>query len=210
MDHFLLNWGKLLTDTQHHYSTFLIAQRVTTAKGTNEQTQQPIVTGSSVLALEYKDVAAYTLASYGTIARLKDLERLYRILVLIAASGDVSTFQYIKRVSQELMHEQIDAEDGEGLWAREIHEWWSQVLHNGPSALIWPWIPTRLLAYTDLLGTTYSASTLGSECLCSELGSELLVGCLLASISTLYLWLSSRITQLVCFKLKHPPFVHRQ
>ncbi|KAJ7600391.1 hypothetical protein C8J56DRAFT_8032 [Mycena floridula] len=52
------------------------------------------------------------------------------------------------------MHEEFDVGDGDGLGTREIHECWSQVLHNGPSALIWPWMPTRLLAYMDLLGTT--------------------------------------------------------
>ncbi|KAJ7572473.1 proteasome endopeptidase complex beta subunit [Mycena floridula] len=182
MDHFPLNWGKPLTDTQDHYSTFPIAQRTAAAKGPSEHTQQPIVTGSSVLALKYKDgimMAADTLASYGSLARFKDVERLYRVEgsnTVIAASGDMSDFQYIKRVLQELMHEEFDAEDGEGLGAREIHEWLSQVMYARRSKMdpLWNSLlvggvdlatdgkPKRFLAYVDLLGTTYSASTLAT------------------------------------------------
>lgn len=78
------------------------------AQGGNKQrTQMPYVTGTSVLAIKYKEgvmVACDTLGAYGSTKRYKSIERIKRVNdhVVIAASGEISDFQYILRLLDEL------------------------------------------------------------------------------------------------------------
>lgn len=63
-------------------------------------TQQPIVTGTSVLGLCYKDgvmLATDTLASYGSMARFMDVRRLHTLgeNTVMGASGDMSDMQFL-------------------------------------------------------------------------------------------------------------------
>ena len=56
-------------------------------------TRQPIVTGSSVLAVKYDKgvmIAADTLASYGSLARYKDVRRIIKVgdRTIMGASGN--------------------------------------------------------------------------------------------------------------------------
>ena len=67
-----------------------------------KHTQQPIVTGTSILAFKYKDgiiMAADALASYGSLARFMDVRRITFVEganSIIGCSGDMSDFQYIQ------------------------------------------------------------------------------------------------------------------
>ena len=68
--------------------------------GPLQRTKQPIVTGTSVLAVKYKDgvmMACDTLGSYGTLAKYKDLRRMAEVneKCLIGAGGEYSDFQYV-------------------------------------------------------------------------------------------------------------------
>ena len=70
--------------------------------------RQPIVTGTSILGIRYKDgimMAADTLASYGSLARFMDVRRLKDIgsNTLIGASGDMSDFQFVQHELQKVM-----------------------------------------------------------------------------------------------------------
>ena len=61
---------------------------------------QPIVTGSTVIGIKYSDgvmMASDTLASYGSLARYKDMRRLKTVGkdTLIGASGEMSDFQSV-------------------------------------------------------------------------------------------------------------------
>jgi 20S proteasome subunit beta 7 len=86
----------------------------------NPVIRQPIVTGTSVLAIKYKDgimMAADNLASYGSLARFKDIERLYAVgnNTVIGAGGDMSDFQYLKNQLEELVIDELTAQDGHSL-----------------------------------------------------------------------------------------------
>lgn len=77
------------------------------AAGPRQHTQYPYVTGTSVLAIKYKDgvmVACDTLGAYGSTKRYKSIERIKRINdhVVLAASGEISDFQYILKLLDEL------------------------------------------------------------------------------------------------------------
>ena len=54
-------------------------------------------------------MAADNLASYGSLARFRDVERLYTAAntTVVGASGDISDFQYIKHLLESAMYGDI-------------------------------------------------------------------------------------------------------
>ncbi|KAJ8519175.1 hypothetical protein ONZ45_g3814 [Pleurotus djamor] len=180
MDHFPTNWGKPRNDAIDAYGTYPIAQRprhdVDAFAGGVQRTQQPIVTGTSVLAIKYKDgimMAADNLASYGSLARFKDIQRLHAVgdHTCIGAGGDMSDFQYIQKLLDELVTEEFAAQDGHRLGPVEIHEYLSHVMYARRSKINPLWNSLVIggfkdgksfLSYVDLLGTTYTASTIAT------------------------------------------------
>jgi len=118
-------------------------------------------------------MAADNLASYGSLARFKDVQRLHSVgdNTVIGAGGDMSDFQYIQTLLNELTIEEYTAQDGHSLGPAEIHEYLSQVMYARRSKInpLWNSLLVggvkdgkKFLAYVDLLGTTYSASTLAT------------------------------------------------
>jgi hypothetical protein len=71
------------------------------------------------------------LASYGSLARFKDVQRLHSVgdNTVIGAGGDMSDFQYIQTLLNELTIEEYTAQDGHSLGPAEIHEYLSQVMY---------------------------------------------------------------------------------
>lgn len=72
-----------------------------------QHTQYPYVTGTSVLGIKYKDgvlVACDTLGAYGSTKRYKSVERIKKVndRCIIAASGELSDFQYLLKLLDEL------------------------------------------------------------------------------------------------------------
>ncbi|KAF8130809.1 proteasome endopeptidase complex beta subunit [Boletus edulis] len=181
MDHFPANWGRPRNDAIDLYATHLLHPRPNNrAKDafadSVQRTQQPIVTGTSVLAIKFKDgimMAADNLASYGSLARFKDVQRLQAFgdYTVIGASGDMSDFQFIQRLLDDIAVAEIAAQDGHDLGPVEIHEYMSQVMYGRRSKLDPLWNSLiiggfkdgkRFLSYVDLLGTTYTASTIAT------------------------------------------------
>jgi 20S proteasome subunit beta 7 len=83
----------------------------------------------------------------------------------------MSDFQFIQSLLEELIIEEITAADGHTLGPAEIHEYLSQVLYARRTKMnpLWNSILVggfkdgkKFLSYVDLLGTTYSASTLAT------------------------------------------------
>lgn len=71
-------------------------------------------------------------ASYGSLARFKDIQRLHPVgeHTVIGAGGDMSDFQYIQTVLDELMIDEFAAQDGHALGPAEIHEYLSQIMYD--------------------------------------------------------------------------------
>ncbi|CAA7263801.1 unnamed protein product [Cyclocybe aegerita] len=181
MDHFPTNWGRPRNDAFDAYGTYPIHQRPQNGPKDAfvdgvQRTQQPIVTGTSVLAIKFKDgimMAADTLASYGSLARFKDVQRLFPVgdNTVIGAGGDMSDFQYIQTLLDGLTIDEFTAQDGHTLGPAEIHEYLAQVMYARRSKMnpLWNALLVggvkdgkKFLAFVDLLGTTYSASTLAT------------------------------------------------
>jgi len=181
MDHFPTNWGRPKYDSFDTSATYPLHNRgnaqSSASNGAMQHTQQPIVTGTSVLAIKYKDgimMAADNLASYGSLARFRGIQRLHPVgdYTVVGASGDMSDFQYLQHILDGLViSEETNTQDGHTLGPAEIHEYLSRVMYQRRSKMdpLWNSLLVggvkdgkRFLAYVDLLGVTYSASTLAT------------------------------------------------
>ena len=143
-----------------------------------QRTQQPIVTGTSVLGLTYQDgvmLATDTLASYGSLARFMDNQRLtpFGSHVVVGASGDMSDWQNIQHTLTKLMEKEDIQGDGHSLSPEQVYAYLSHTMYERRSKLDPYWNALVLggydaranapfLGYVDLLGTTYQSSTIAT------------------------------------------------
>uniref|UniRef100_A0A6S8AP70 Proteasome subunit beta n=1 Tax=Aureoumbra lagunensis TaxID=44058 RepID=A0A6S8AP70_9STRA len=133
-------------------------------------TQRPIVTGTSVLGLKYKDgimMAADTLASYGSLAMFKEVTRIAPAgtNTLVGGSGEMSDFHHILRLLEELGRENLNADDGFEHPPAEIYRYLRTVMYNRRSKLnpLWNQLVVgghkdgeSFLGVVDLRGTAYT------------------------------------------------------
>jgi len=99
------------------------------------RTQYPYVTGTSVLAIKYKDgvmLACDTLGSYGSTKRYKSVQRLQQVgkNTVIGGSGEWSDFTYIMKLLDELTTSDYCLDDGQILSPQEICSYLTRVLYN--------------------------------------------------------------------------------
>lgn len=183
MDHFPgTSWGRPRDESNDPYATFPLhgSKHLPThsfADGV-QRTQQPIVTGTSVLAIKYKDgvmLAADMLASYGSLARFKNIRRLVPVgeHTVIGAGGDLSDFQYIQKLLEARMVEEVLADDGHILTTPQIFEYLARIMYNRRTKgnPLWNSIVVGgvdkttkegFLSYVDLIGTTYSSPSIAT------------------------------------------------
>ncbi|KAM0793220.1 hypothetical protein ACM66B_000687 [Microbotryomycetes sp. NB124-2] len=187
MDHFPgTSWGKPRYDTasgfgSQQYNTFPIHQGRPDAASHKfdeavQRTQQPIVTGTSVLGIKFKNgvmLAADNLASYGSLARFKDIERLQQVgsATIVGASGDMADFQKVRKMLDALITSESILEDDQALTSSQIYEYLSNVMYHRRSKMDPLWNAFLVggvengqpfLAFVDLLGTTYSAPSMAT------------------------------------------------
>ncbi|KAK6197454.1 B-type subunit of proteasome [Scheffersomyces amazonensis] len=184
MNHDPFHWGR---PNQETYGTY----NYNIAQASNQQhesqlddfpkmhTQQPIITGTSVVSLKFKDgiiIAADNLGSYGSLLRFNNLERLIKVgdETVVGISGDISDLQQLERILAQLeIEEEIyDSDGGHKLRAPHVHEYLSKILYNRRSKMdpLWNAVivggfnedGTPFLKYVDLLGVTYGSSTLAT------------------------------------------------
>ncbi|KAH8826830.1 proteasome endopeptidase complex beta subunit [Flagelloscypha sp. PMI_526] len=159
MDHFPTNWGRPRAEGFDAYATYPIHQRPNNGPKQDsfaagvQHTQQPIVTGTSVLAIQISSVFIHPPGTN----------------VIIGAGGDMSDFQYIQDLIDELTIDEFTSGDGHKLYAPQIHEYLSRVLYARRSKMnpLWNSLLVAGLdqhgrTYVDLLGTTYTASTIAT------------------------------------------------
>jgi len=100
-----------------------------------KHTLQPIVTGATVIGMKYNTgviLAADTLASYGSQARYKNVCRLKKVgkYTLLGASGELSDFQYLGDLLDELDDEDFLHEDGCSMGPHEYSSYIGRVMYN--------------------------------------------------------------------------------
>lgn len=132
-------------------------------------TQQPIVTGTSVLGLKYDGgvlMVADMLGSYGSMARFKCVERLKQFgdCTVVGAGGDLSDFQHIEELLDELISEDALYDDGSRLNPWNIHSYLCRVMYNRRSKMdpLWNSLVVggfrdgkSFLGTVDLIGTQF-------------------------------------------------------
>ncbi|KAK7536663.1 nucleophile aminohydrolase [Phyllosticta citricarpa] len=186
MNHLPQAWGRPRDDIYGAYDHSFLQQA-----GPTQHTQRPIVTGTSVVAVKFKDgivMAADNLASYGALARFTDVKRLRQFgpHTVLGFGGDVSDMQYLDRLLTSLsIREEYSASSGSAdddstnsadatatLNAKNLHTYVSKVLYKRRSDFNPLWNVVLIggfdhggapfLASADLLGTTFSAPALAT------------------------------------------------
>ncbi|GMM37187.1 proteasome core particle subunit beta 7 [Saccharomycopsis crataegensis] len=175
MEHDPFKWGRPDNATYGDYD-----YRISNAKNTefpSMHTQQPIVTGTSVIAIKYKNgivMAADNLGSYGSLARFSNIERLIPVGkdTVVGISGDISDLQYIERALDELEVENDYDGASHPFKANHIHEYLNKLLYQRRSKLnpLWNAVVVAginsdnepFLAHNDLLGVQFSSPTLAT------------------------------------------------
>ncbi|KAI0396668.1 proteasome endopeptidase complex, beta subunit [Xylariaceae sp. FL0594] len=179
MDHRPHAWGRPRDDVYGAYDASYLQ-----TSGPNQHTQSPIVTGTSVIAMKFKDgvvMAADNLASYGSLARFTDVKRIRKFAdsSIVGFGGDVSDMQYLDRHLTELAIDEAytgttsdPASAQPTLNARNLHKYLSKLLYHRRSKFDPLWNSllvaglddegTPFLAAADLLGTTFSSPSLAT------------------------------------------------
>jgi 20S proteasome subunit beta 7 len=136
-----------------------------------KQTLSPIVTGTTVIGIKYNEgvmLAADTLASYGSLARYKDVRRIAKIgnNTLLGASGEISDYQSILE-SLETMHQSdVNQDDGYTRTPSEFFNYLRSLMYNrrNKGNPLWNQLLVAgfskaenkpFLGYVDLIGTAY-------------------------------------------------------
>jgi len=169
MDHYPDRWGRPRREDEDGHKTV----------EPKTHTKQPIVTGTSVVGIKFDKgvmLAADNLASYGSLARFENVERLFPIEpeTVVGIGGDVSDMQYLERQFDELMLNQDYAADGHVLQAKHVFEYLSNLMYSRRSKMDPLWNSMVVggmhagedekpfLAFVDLRGTTYHSPTIAT------------------------------------------------
>lgn len=143
---------------------------VPAAAGGTQRTTQPIVTGTTVLAIKYADgvmMSADTLGSYGNLSRFTDMRRM-RVFgdnTIVGASGEYSDFQHIAEMLEEKIKDDKCWEDGCSMGPSEIHSYMTRVLYARRNKFnpLWNTLVIAgkkkgktFLGTVDLIGTAYT------------------------------------------------------
>jgi len=141
-----------------------------------KKTLTPIVTGTSILAIKYKDgvmMSGDTLGSYGSLARFRDLSRIRAVgeTTILGGSGDYSDYQNIMDLLADLIDKDNAFDDGSNLQPKEIYHYLSRVLYNRRCNFDPFWNELVLCGFSkgesflgqvDLVGTTFEDHTLAT------------------------------------------------
>jgi len=139
-------------------------------------TLSPMVTGTSVLGLRYKDgiiIAADTLGSYGSMARYKSVSRIMRVndSTVMTCGGDYADFQYIKSVIEQQVIDEECLADGFSYTPKSLFSWLTRVMYNRRTKMNPLWNTAVIgglqndkpfLGYIDKLGVAYEAPSLAT------------------------------------------------
>ena len=138
----------------------------------SQRTQQPIVTGGSVIALKYAGgilVGADNHAMYGSMTRFDGVCRMSKVGVagdtLLAAGGDYSDYQEMLKTIEAKAIQEYAADDGATMTPKALHHWLTRILYNRRSKVDPLWNSIVVAGYrngepylgtSDLYGTMFT------------------------------------------------------
>ena len=99
--------------------------------------RQPRSAATPLLLLYGPLLTCNFTASYGSLARFKDIQRLHKVgnSTVIGASGDMSDFQAIQTLLDEVVIDEFTHGDGHDLGPAEVHEYLSRVMYSRRSKI---------------------------------------------------------------------------
>lgn len=142
-----------------------------------QHTQRPMVTGTSIVSIKYDGgvmIGADTLGSYGYTARFKDVQRIFKAndSTLVAASGDISDYQYIKDLVGDLIIESDCLNDGHDYKPKSVYTYLGRVMYNRRTQMNPLWNTLIIGGYTkkdgpflghvDKVGVAYENDTIST------------------------------------------------
>ncbi|KAL9654459.1 hypothetical protein ABK040_010480 [Willaertia magna] len=147
------------------------------ADDTKKHTQDPIVTGTSILGIRYKGgvmLCSDTLGSYGSLARFRSLNRIKQVgsYSLVAASGEYSDFQYIiDLLERQVVDKDYCADDNTEVPPNALYQYLVRIMYNRRNQFnpLWNSLVVAgykngkpFLGYTDLLGSNFIDETMAT------------------------------------------------
>jgi len=141
-----------------------------------KRTQQPTVTGTSVIGCKYNGgviIASDTLGSYGSMARFRGISRIckYNDSCVVAGAGDIADFQHIQSMLEGMSHEELIRDDGYQKSPQEIYSYLTRLMYQRRSKMnpLWNTLMVAgfkngkpFLGQVDKLGIAYEAPTISS------------------------------------------------
>ena len=114
------------------------------------------------------------VASYGSLARFRGIQRIHKVgdKTLVGFSGELSDWDYIYESLEQLVNKERCLDDGYTMGAVEFHAYLSRVMYGRRSKFDPLWNQLLVagfdhsgkpyLGYVDLVGTTYTDTTLAT------------------------------------------------
>lgn len=118
-------------------------------------------------------IAADTLISYGSMARYRNIDRVFKINdnTIIGVSGDFADFQFIKKHIDQKVTEDYCYDDKIELKPKSLYNWLTRVLYNKRSRFDPLWIDVVVgglqngipfLGHVDMRGRAYEDSAIAT------------------------------------------------
>lgn len=100
-----------------------------------QHSKSPISTGTSVLGIVFDKgvvIAADNLASYGSLARFRGIQRVAKVnqRAAIACNGDYADYQFLLKHIEQKVIEDAAYEDDHEISAHSLHSWLTRVQYN--------------------------------------------------------------------------------
>jgi len=132
-------------------------------------TQSPVTTGTSVVGVRFNGgivLAADTLASYGSLARFRNCQRMFKVneSTMLGCSGDYADYQYLKRIIEQVAIDDDCKDDGFHITPKSLYSWLQRVLYNKRSKFDPLWTTfvvagiqdgKEFLGFVNMLGLGY-------------------------------------------------------
>ena len=147
------------------------------SSGFKSHTQYPYVTGTSVLAITYKDgviMACDMLGAYGSTKRYKSFQRLTKVneMCVVGAGGELSDYQQICKMLEDLATEDFCMDDGHCMTPSEVFSYVTRVMYARRnkfdpllnSVVVMGCGPdgTPFLGNVSMIGTNYTDETIAT------------------------------------------------
>lgn len=141
-----------------------------------KRTSYPVVSGSSVVAIRCADgvvMASDTLGSYGSLARFRDVSRLYKATdtCVMGVGGDISDYEQLKNYIDQETTREYCFDDGHSLSPRAIHQYLARIMYNRRNKMdpLWNRVVIAgmqddkpVLGLVDLVGTHFESEVIAT------------------------------------------------